>query len=558
MHRNRRIGVFYPRFLSKSDDSLIIQAIEEFESTLEDIESEVNKENFIGQFPDYKLGVCLYETLSSEFYRISKIDSENALELAQYRLKLWDLVNKYYNGVVTEAYSRDEVFEKFRESLPPKYHDWNKTALNDWIFANYSHRQKRGKPFERPTPEIVREATNLQMIRGILHYAQEVEIIIPIPYKLTSKQVKGLFFLSKRLGIFTTINKLIDSLSIKIVGPEELIGRRDKYGRKIQMLIEQLINRRIQELSIKDWLLNISIPWGRRTRIISFDLTHLPDLPSIGGKTSENMDFDSKTEKHIFHILTALTPWRVAREPDVLIENNQVFVPDFSLQYADLPPIYIEVVGFWTEDYKTKKIEKLTELGKTVSFPLILIVDSSLEFPQIPPFPTFKYISDFRAILVPLNQYLRKKYLIPYEKNRITYLKENITKEIDVVISQTEEGILPELTLLETFSILEKKNLRQVLVGEPQKAYLKGKGWKYVPKIGLLEIGVVKNWRRQIIKKFSEENQSRLDLRELSLIFPNCLPEGLISRLLEYLGFKVQWQQIHTITVVRPSKEREK
>jgi predicted nuclease of restriction endonuclease-like RecB superfamily len=556
MYRNRATGEFFPRFLSTNDESLIKGAIKEFERTLDDVESEPTRESFIGQFDDYKLGVCLYETLSNQFYPFPKLSSEIFIELGQYHLKLWNLVNEEFNGVVTDPISRKEVIERFRSLLPSNRRNLETQALNRWLFANYSHRQQRTKPPVFPAAEIVLKAVNYQIIKGILRYSQEVEINIPFPYNITSEQVKWFFFLSKRFGVFSIINKSKNSLKIKIIGPEELIGRRDKYGRKIQSLVEQLFKRRTQDSTIKDWLLRVSVPWGQKTRIVTFNLSALPDLPSIGDKTTIKMDFDSKTERNFFHTLKELQPWIVAREPAVLIENNQVFIPDFSLQFADLPPIYIEVVGFWTEDYKTKKARKLTEIAKTVSFPLILVVDSSLNFPKIPPFPSFEYKSDFSSLLVPLNNYLRETYLVPYEKSRILYLTENITTEIDALVTQTKiEGILPEPILLEYLGILKKKNIRQILDDESLKAYLKKKGWKYVPKIGLIEIKVVKTWRYQIIQLFSTKNQSRLDLQVVQTIFPSGLPQGLVPRILEYLGYKIQWQQLNT-TVIRSYKKR--
>ena len=106
MDRNRATGEYFPKFLSKNDEFLIRGAIKEFERTLEDIESEPSKESFFGQFEDYKIGVCLYETLSNHFYPFPKLSSEVFLELGQYRLKLWNLVNEEFNGVVTDPISR--------------------------------------------------------------------------------------------------------------------------------------------------------------------------------------------------------------------------------------------------------------------------------------------------------------------------------------------------------------------------------------------------------------------------------------------------------------------
>ncbi|MHA2225965.1 MAG: DUF790 family protein [Candidatus Hodarchaeales archaeon] len=549
---------YYPKFLTNDDNQSVVLAIREFERNVDDHERNLGRENFIEQFDDYKLGLCLYETLSLEFFPFSKIQSQKSLELAQYRLELWEVVNKFYNGVITEEHSRDKVFEKYRALLPQKFHQWDRKAIIDWIFANYSHRQKRVKTSKSLTPEIVRKSVNLQIMRSILRSAQKVEIIIPIHFKLTSNQIKWLFFSSKRFGIFTSINETNDGLSVKIIGPEELIGRRDKYGRKIHLLIEQFFNRRMQDSVMKNWNLKVTVPWGQRSRIVTFDLINLPELPSL--ETTTDLDFDSITEEKIFHMLSALTPWKVNREPEVLVENNQVFIPDFSLQYADLPSIFIEVVGFWTEDYKTKKIQKLTEFAKTSTFPLILLVDSSLNFPLISPYPSFEYKTDFRLILVPLNNHLREKYLEPYEKDRVENLSKNIVYEIELIFSQKKENqvIFSESSLLENLGIMEKKNLRYLLTREALKEKVKEKGWKYLPKIGLVNLKSARRWRKQIFQLFSEEKRSDIDLNQILPIFPENLSKDIAPRILEYLGFKVHWRQLQSITVTQPSKQQKK
>jgi len=332
--------------------------------------------------------------------------------------------------------SKKEALDRFRTILPKKYHILDPTELNDWIFADYSYKQRRIKTTDQLTMESVRRAVNLQIMESILKNSEKVELTIPLTSSINSKQVKWLFYLSKRFGIFSTIIKTESGIKIFITGPEELVGRREKYGRKIQILIDQIIKRRQTNSDISIWNLKIHLPWGEGKKVLQFNLKELHGLVVSDKKVNLELDFDSKTEEKFYQMLTALEPWEIKREP-VVLENNIVFLPDFSLQFVDIS-ILIEVIGFWTEDYIMKKIEKLKELTKT-GLKLILVVDKTLDFPKIPPFPTFTYqTNNFNQIIVPLNRYLKKKYLEPYDQKRMIWLIHNSTEILDDVLTSSK------------------------------------------------------------------------------------------------------------------------
>jgi hypothetical protein len=58
--------------------------------------------------------------------------------------------------------------------------------------------------------------------------------------------------------------------------------------------------------------------------------------------------------------------WQLVREPELLILQDSVMIPDFAAQHIQDPQrrILIELVGFWKPDYLRRKLRKLKEAGR--------------------------------------------------------------------------------------------------------------------------------------------------------------------------------------------------
>ncbi|MGH9854439.1 MAG: DUF790 family protein, partial [Blastocatellia bacterium] len=53
--------------------------------------------------------------------------------------------------------------------------------------------------------------------------------------------------------------------------------------------------------------------------------------------------------------------WSLARADAVIpVEHNQVMIPDFTLRDRSGREVYLEIVGFWTPEYLSRKIAKVT------------------------------------------------------------------------------------------------------------------------------------------------------------------------------------------------------
>ena len=66
-------------------------------------------------------------------------------------------------------------------------------------------------------------------------------------------------------------------------------------------------------------------------------------------------------------------------EPELLEAGRYVFIPDFSFEKGHLKA-YLEIVGFWTDEYLSKKVAKLRELDVEN---LLIAVDRSLKCSEL-------------------------------------------------------------------------------------------------------------------------------------------------------------------------------
>jgi hypothetical protein len=142
------------------------------------------------------------------------------------------------------------------------------------------------------------------------------------------------------------------------------------------------------------------------------------------------------------------TGWHLVREPDPLIlSNGKAFIPDFVFEKYGVK-VYLEIVGFWTEDYLKRKLEKIKDLTSksetgTSTGPDLLIVANmdnciSENGKKIPIDSVF-------------SKFVSKKHLIFYRKDEIpfgpiiSYLKDIDYKIIDEISNNLHDTIALEM-----------------------------------------------------------------------------------------------------------------
>jgi len=152
----------------------------------------------------------------------------------------------------------------------------------------------------------------------------------------------------KYLGLMYEIDE-----KIRVTGPGSLFKKNRRYGTALAKLIPEIMNAKGYEIQAI-----IETTAGGEPRVFTFDLDSNNKI--LFPKTSEPVThFDSMVEQQFYQDMNALhLGWEIIREPNVIKAGEYAVIPDFGF-YKDDMRLYLEIVGFWTKEYLTKKVNKL-------------------------------------------------------------------------------------------------------------------------------------------------------------------------------------------------------
>jgi predicted nuclease of restriction endonuclease-like RecB superfamily len=162
-------------------------------------------------------------------------------------------------------------------------------------------------------------------------------------------------------GLLCTVRAVPDR-EIEISGPFALFRRTLVYGRALGELLPFLTRTARFELRARCFFS------GQEGTLIlrSGD----PIEPRADSRT-----FDSKLESRFATDFKRLAPaWDLIREPEPIRAGDSLIFPDFAVRHRLDPKRehVIEIVGFWTADYISRKLERLRAARITN---LILVID---------------------------------------------------------------------------------------------------------------------------------------------------------------------------------------
>jgi len=366
-------------------------------------------------------------------------------------------------------------------------------------------------------------------------------------------------------------NKVICTVN----GPLSIVRLTDRYGMAIARLIPSIIFSEIW--SIKATILRKSISGSKKAYdfelsstdkdIPLFDAStfHLQSDQKSASELSSNnysMDyFDSSVEKKFMDkFLKFSTGWSLFREPDPLIlSNGKAFIPDFVFEKYGVK-VYLEIIGFWTEDYLKRKLEKIKDLTKSETGastgPDLLIVANmdnciSENGKKIPIDSVF-------------SKFVNKKRLIFYKKDEIpfgpiiSYLKDIDSKFIDEISVNFRDKIAVEMDK----AIQDVQSNSVISLGEISDRY-KIPIESVVKIIRNLQLNT-NNSEEMVIDKLREflivgnylisNNKIRDLLPEVDkinklhdairLLYQNQIPEECITLLITKMGYEIIWNGI--------------
>ncbi len=224
--------------------------------------------------------------------------------------------------------------------------------------------------------------------------------------------IKRLCYLARLLGVYYDLTYDSSSshtaplLHLTLYGPQEMTGAPQQYGARLARLCRLLLGYGISQrqhisrthgqhkrnnsptsasaLSSAIVKAEASVHFLQRSYRFAMDNTLLSLLPageaslaqSTGGASAGVAQqapihtpsvFDSSIEQSFAEAFAALESshavdgWQLIREPEPLMFEQSIFIPDFALT-RDQRRIYVEILGFWTPSYRERKVQKLQQL----------------------------------------------------------------------------------------------------------------------------------------------------------------------------------------------------
>jgi predicted nuclease of restriction endonuclease-like RecB superfamily len=219
-------------------------------------------------------------------------------------------------------------------------------ALLDLLFADLPGERPVRAPSPPPTPAEAMLRTNLAIAQAVLMRASRVELSV-------EGGVRPIVRLAKLRGLLCAIADPPEGGRplLEISGPFSLFQHTLLYGRALAELLPHLAWCARFEL-------RAACALRGRLATVSFE-TGDPIFPA-----APPVPFDSRLEERFARDLARLAPdWDLLREPEPLRAGGTLIFPDFLLRHRLHPrrQVLIEIVGFWTPQYLTAKLEKLRQ-----------------------------------------------------------------------------------------------------------------------------------------------------------------------------------------------------
>ncbi|MBN9389539.1 MAG: DUF790 family protein [Chloroflexi bacterium] len=189
-------------------------------------------------------------------------------------------------------------------------------------------------------------------------------------------------------------------------------------------------------------------------------------------KEAARKEFDSTVEARFYEEFSALAReghtagWQVQREPEALALPglNLLYIPDFALYRGDIK-VWLEIIGFWTPDYRVRKLEKLDKLKAQGQHKMILalaheirnsFVEDAHGQPRELPFPAVPFKQSLRVTDVV--NLLQKQF-----DDRADRLARAGSNQAELDKLRVGKGFVSEEVLLERLGLYNKNELLTTL-----------------------------------------------------------------------------------------------
>jgi predicted nuclease of restriction endonuclease-like RecB superfamily len=323
--------------------------------------------------------------------------------------------------------------------------------------------------------------------------------------------IKRLCYLARRLGVYYDLTYTSDEmlgrvpardtssssyLHLTLYGPQEMTGAPQQYGLRLARLCRLLLGYAVKPQEVtgrskqkagvtRATMLpsaiveaEATVHFLQRSYCFAIDAAMLALLPPVETSPAHTQNdsqtqsakvpledvavaapssvFDSSIEQSFAEAFAALEQsqavdgWRLLREPEPLLLDSSIFIPDFLLTRGQ-QRIYVEILGFWTPSYRERKLQKLQQLQGRRDIVLAIPRDAREAFASIAPvFPIVEYDGQLSA--TELLQTLRN-YYDDFDERLAKIDKVAVQQEIE------QKGLVPERDCYELLHCYRRSEL---------------------------------------------------------------------------------------------------
>ena len=347
----KRKGEILPRYAksSSSNDEAVNFLIEAYKSHIG--EKKKVLKTIVAELEDKGYEYRFIRALSLLLDRKSTFVCNSKVDPVDLRRKIFQATEKF--GLPTTSENRRKILEIVASKMTLRVEDLEENFYSDLdeelVLEN----------LVAPSASELLDEYNLGLTQTLLFDATELSFT-------ASGNWQYLFRAIKKFGLIYEVHK-DNGLCVKIDGPGSLFKLTRRYGVGIAKLLPIIVAN-------PEWTVKAKILWRFTNEICDFKLESRKHFSLLKKQCLPTLTYDSSIEEDFATKFQALTTgWVLKREPEPITAGKQVIIPDFSLEKAS-NKIYLEIVGFWTEEYLLRKIEKL----KQVEVKMLLLVNENL------------------------------------------------------------------------------------------------------------------------------------------------------------------------------------
>lgn len=460
VYKNIETRVYSPFYLNEEHDGAIKKALQYLKSVQNEKYDLVNK-----NYPDYlineiKVDRAMKAVIFETFFE-AKRTIKLKIDLLSLRSRLYEITNEK-NGFISIKNNLEH--KKVLKQLKNEFKiEEEIDSIEEYLFSDHLEKLVFSLKDNFPSDKDVIDEFNKQLINAIFRSADQV--IFTLNRGLTGQEYRGVHYMGSRSGLYIEFKHLFDSEEAKIKSnfqisvsiPDELIGRRFVIANRLVFFFHYIWQKYQNEMAELPIIIS-----KYRKKEITVDIKDLkPWFPKEGSIIEKPTTFDSTTEKIFFDRLISVQRLfgEVQRDAEIiLVPDGTIIIPDFQINYHNCS-IFIEVVGFWTNNYKSRKLKKLKQLPEEWKEKLILLIDEKLDFPKTE-YPTIIYKNN-KFKMKEIMEYLIDIWQKPIYEKKFIEIKERLQSELNSHFK--EKTLLKLKDMLIIFKLNNIKEAKQIL-----------------------------------------------------------------------------------------------